>query len=125
MAYAQTFGQIFKVAVKKLPEIYAVIGPILTDPDVLNKIKELIRKIGRSRQPKTKKITLEEISQRVTSLEQLSIENEKLVSDLEKRQEITSQVIQTLSARILILAIVTGISFIISIVALTLLLLRH
>lgn len=126
MANGQAIGQILKAAGKNIPwkKIAAFVGPMFYDP-VKDKVSELIAKIGKPSTSKKLKLSLDGLDQRVTNIEQLNLENAKLVSELEKRQELNSQVIQTLSARVIILTIVTGMSFIISLLTLILLLLRR
>jgi hypothetical protein len=122
MAFSQVAGKIFKHAKKKIP-----LGDILDELEKLanGPIGDTIRGWLRERMTaKPQGMTVAELDQRINQLDERILDLARLVPELENRHKAMAEVIQTLSARIIILAIVTGISTVLSLTALILVLLK-
>ena len=125
MAISQVIGNFLKVAAKKInwKDVFATVAPWVWQK-AKEKMGELRERVGNDSPLDKKGTDVDKLNQRVTQLEQLVLEFGKLFPELEKEQNLMSEVIQTLSARVIVLSIATGSSIVISIIALILTLIK-
>lgn len=122
MAGQQAVLKFLKNAAKNIDwgKILGIVAPYVKD-----KIEDLIGRIGRNKSSSKENLSLSDLNRRISDIEQLNIAiGLNKIPEIENKQALIAEALQTLSARVTILIIVSGLALIISVAATVLLFLR-
>ena len=126
MAAAQSIVKVLQTAVKKIPwgKYAKEVLPIII-VEIVDILRKLMDRGGNANSLDKKELGVAALDQRISQLEQLGLGFGKLLPELEKQQKMMIEAIQTLSARVVILAAITATSFVVSLVAIILVIVKH